>query len=98
VFRHVVLLTIDPGAPAAAVPSIVEGLRELPALIPSLRSYTVGVDVGLAEGNATIAVVADFDDDAGYLEYRDHPAHQQVIADRIRPVLAGRSAVQHDLP
>ena len=41
-------------------------------------------------------VVADFDDVDGYLVYRDHPDHQAVIQELIRPILAARAAVQHD--
>jgi hypothetical protein len=96
VIRHVVLLTIDPSAPTAPQ-VIVEALRELPAAIPELRSYEVGVDLGLADGNATVAVVADFDDVDGYTTYRDHPAHRAVIEELISPVLVARTAVQHHL-
>ena len=91
-FRHVVLLTFADGTD---VDGIAAALRQLPAQIPELRSYVVGVDAGIGEGNAQLAVVADFDDEAGYLAYRDHPAHQQVIAERIRPALTARAAVQH---
>jgi hypothetical protein len=91
-FRHVVLLTLDD---ACDVDGLVDALRALPAEIPALRSYVVGRDAGLAEGNATVAVVADVDDEAGWRAYTDHPAHQQVIAECIRPHLLGRVAVQH---
>lgn len=97
-FRHVVLLSIDPAAGEDAPDRIVAALRSLPSVIPELRSYVVGRDAGLAPDNATVAVVAEFDDEAGYLVYRDHPEHQRVIAEQIRPVLLGRSAVQHHVP
>ena len=50
---------------------------------------TVVVDLG--------PELADFDDVDGYLVYRDHPDHQAVIRERIRPILADRAAVQHHL-
>lgn len=90
--RHIVLLTLDDGCD---VDALLAALRDLPARIPALRSYVVGRDLGISEGNATIGVVADVDDEAGFVEYRDHPAHQQVIAERIRPHLVARTAVQH---
>jgi hypothetical protein len=92
--RHVVLLTLDDGCD---VDGLVDALRALPAHIPALRSYVVGRDAGITEGNATVAVVADFDDEAGFVAYRDDPAHQQVLAERIRPHLVARAAVQHEL-
>lgn len=94
-FRHVVLLTIDPAAGDDVPDRIVTALRSLPSVIPELRSYVVGRDAALAPDNATIAVVADFDDEAGYLVYRDHAAHLDVITRLIRPRLADRAAVQH---
>ena len=96
-FRHVVLLTIDPSAPTAPA-TIVAALRDLPGAIPEIRDYEVGTDLGLAETNATIAVVAGFDDRAGFEAYRDHPAHLAVIEELILPVLVDRTAVQFALP
>jgi Stress responsive A/B Barrel Domain len=97
-FRHVVLLTWVDTATADDRRAVVDGLEALPAVIPEIRSYRVGVDAGLATaGNSDLVVVADFDDIVGYLVYRDHPVHQDVIARCIAPILASRAAVQHDL-
>lgn len=95
--RHVVLLTLDDATPAEEVAEIVDALRRLPSEIPELRSYVVGTDGGLSDGNADVAVVADFDDAIGWAAYRDHPEHQRVIAEKILPRLTSRVAVQHDL-
>jgi hypothetical protein len=94
--RHCVALTFAPDATAEQIAAVEAGLAGLPAAIPEIRGYSFGRDLGLAEGNATFMVVGDFDDVAGYLVYRDHPAHQQVIAECIRPILVGRSAVQYE--
>ncbi len=96
-FRHVSALTFSADATEEQVDEVVAALLELPSQIPQLRSYVVGRDAGLAEGNADLVIVADCDDVDGYLAYRDHPVHQQVLAERIRPILAARTAIQHDL-
>ena len=93
--RHIVTLTFRDGTTAREAEAIAAALRELPEQIPELRSYVVGVDAGLSEGNASLAVVADFDSVEDWQVYRDHPAHQAVITQQIVPVLEGRSAVQH---
>ena len=93
--RHIVTLTFRDGTTERDAEAIAAALRELPEQIPELRSYVVGVDAGLSEGNASLAVVADFDSVEDWQTYRDHPAHQAVITQQIVPVLAGRSAVQH---
>jgi hypothetical protein len=93
--RHVVTLTFSDDTTDEQVEEIVGALRRLPSQIDELRSYVVGTDAGLAQGNSHLAIVADFDDVASYEVYRDHPAHQAVITELILPVVAGRSAVQH---
>jgi len=72
-------------------------LRRLPALLPVLRAYHVGPDLGLVEGNFEFAVVADFDDIEGWQVYRDHPEHRDIIARFIQPIATQRAAVQYQL-
>ena len=95
--RHVVTLTFRDDTTEAQVEEILTALRALPDAIPELRSYVVGTDVGRSPGNASLAIVADFDSWEGYEVYRDHPSHAEVI-ELIVPRLAGRGAVQHELP
>ena len=71
-------------------------LARLPALVPSLRAYRFGADLGLNPGNFDFAVVADFDDADGYLAYRDHPEHRAIVAEFIRPIAGERAAVQYE--
>ena len=94
--RHVVVFRWQPDITEAQVAAVREALAALPAAIGTLRSYEFGSDLGLADGNGDFAVVATFDDVAGYEAYRDHPDHLAVIAEHIGPVLADRLAVQHE--
>ena len=71
-------------------------LSRLPALLPVLRAYRMGADLGVNEGNFEWAAVADFDDLEGYLTYRDHPEHRAIIAEYIRPIIAERAAIQYE--
>lgn len=93
-FRHIVLLTLQPDTTDEQRQSILDGLATLPPAIPEIAEYRYGTDAGLAEGNATIGIVADFADQAAYEVYRDHPVHRAVITDRILPVLGERTAIQ----
>jgi len=94
--RHVAVFRWRPDTSAAAVERVTEGLRALPEAVPSLRAYHVGADLGLGEDQWDYAVVADFDDAAGFLAYRAHPAHVAVLEERILPILEARAAVQFD--
>jgi Stress responsive A/B Barrel Domain len=96
-FRHVVMLQWTPDATTEQQAAVRDGLATLPGLIPEIRSYTIGADAQLNEGNYDLVIVADFDTVDDYFVYRDNPDHQAVIQGRIRPILAGRAAVQHQL-
>jgi hypothetical protein len=87
----VVLLTLDDAADADAIAA---SLRRLPGLIAEIRAYEVLVDAGLAEGNAQVAVIGTFEDEAGWRAYVEHPEHQAVLQGQIRPHLVRRSAIQ----
>ena len=93
-FRHIVLLTLAPDTSDDDRSTLLAGLASLPPAIPEIAEYRFGTDAGLAEGNATIGIVADFADQAAYEVYRDHPVHRQVIEERILPFLADRRAIQ----
>lgn len=95
--RHCVTLTFSPETTDEQLDALVTALDTLPLAIDAIRSYSFGRDLGLADGNATFVVVGEFDDVDGYVAYRDHPAHQQVIVEHIRPILTGRSAIQYHL-
>jgi len=92
--RHVVVFRWSDGVPVEDQEAVAAALAALPSEIPAILDYRFGPDAGPADGNFDFAVTADFADEAGYLEYRDHPAHRAVITDRILPIVAERAAVQ----
>ncbi|GAA5068652.1 hypothetical protein HNP84_008418 [Thermocatellispora tengchongensis] len=96
-FRHVVLFRWTEDATDEDKERVARELRALPETISEIRAYHVGHDAGVNQGNYEFAVVADFDDTAGYLVYRDHPAHRAVIDKYINPYVAARAAVQYEL-
>jgi hypothetical protein len=96
VLRHIAMFRFQPGTTDDQVRQLADGLRELPAQIPEIRAYEVGPDAGLRDGNHEFAIVADFDDVESWRRYVDHPVHQQVIADRITPIVAERVAIQYE--
>ena len=69
-------------------------IARLPSLVPTLREFVFGSDLGLNQGNYDFAVTASFDDLDGYLAYRDNPDHRAMIRDHILPIAAERAAVQ----
>ena len=93
--RHVVLFTWSSAADAQRRKTILEALRRLRRDVPFMTSLLVEEDAGLSDGNAHTVLMADFPDAEAYYRYAQDPIHLAVIAEHVRPWLAGRSAVQY---
>ena len=91
--RHVVCFAWKDTTTTEQIDGFWELLAGLPHAIPELRAYHFGRDAGAAEGNFDFALVADFDDLAGWAAYQQHPAHR-VAAEYVRPLVRQRVAVQ----
>ena len=94
--RHVVLFRWTADATAEQKQRAAAELSRLPALVPSLRDYRLGANLGINPGTFDFAVAADFDDADGYLAYRDHPEHRAIVAEFIQPIVTERAAVQYE--
>jgi hypothetical protein len=95
-FRHVVMFKWNDDVDAAHVTATGAALDALVATIPEVGDYRHGPDLGLADGNYDYAIVGEYASIDDYVTYRDHPDHQQVIADFITGRVSARAAVQYD--
>ena len=95
--RHVVVFTWSEHADEARRTTTLEALRGLEQDVGGMTSLTVAEDAGLTEGNAHTVLIADFPDVESFRRYAQDPVHQAVLAEHVRPWLAGRSAVQYQL-
>jgi hypothetical protein len=95
-FRHVVLFTWKDDATEAQKQALHDELPKMPPAIDTIRAYAFGPDAGIRAANCDYAVVADFDDQAGYLTYRDHPVHRALVEHHVNPIVASRAAVQFE--
>jgi Stress responsive A/B Barrel Domain len=93
--RHVVVFRWDDEMTDAIEQQLVTELNALAPTLPGVRSYRAGPDAGVIEGNWDFAVVGDFDDVDRYLDYRDHPQHQDIISRLSRPHSKERASVQY---
>ena len=96
--RHVVLFDWIPEATDQQKKRVTDELRTLPPLMTGLRSFLVGPDAGIVDGNFSFAVVADFDDYAAFQAYTSHEAHKRLASDLLAPVLGSRTAIQIEIP
>ncbi len=80
-FRHVVMLTLSDDTPDSQRVALRDALAELPAAIPEILDYSVGLDIGENDRNADLVVIGDFADQHAFKIYLDHPAHVRVGAE-----------------
>ena len=71
-----------------------EGLLALMGKVASLRSEEVGQDVLHSDASYDMCLICTFDDMPGFIEYRDHPEHQKVLA-YIKQVITDRKVIDY---
>lgn len=91
---HIGMLTLQDGVTEEQRDAITVALRALVGTIPGLVSARTGTDLGVADTNADLIFVMEFDSREAWEAYRTHEAHVAVIRDHIAPVLQSKSFVQ----
>lgn len=91
--RHVVLIKWKDETDPAKVEAAASALAEMPVLMPFIRRYDTGKDLGVT-GSHDFAIVADFDSIEDYQTYADHTDHKAVIAAFIAPILESMARIQ----
>lgn len=95
---HVAVYTWKPGTTQEDVQAFRDGLVTLPGLIPEIQALRFGPDAGLVEGNGDFALVTELADADAYRTYAAHPAHRELIARLLVPILERRMAAQITSP
>lgn len=91
--HHVIELRFVEGTTDDQIQEMADGLLALREQIGTIRLMRMGRDLRIRADNFEFASLIEFDDRAGYLEFRDHPSHQQWVRERVRPILADRAGV-----
>ena len=94
--RSVSLISFEEGTDQGQRDAVLAAYRKLPALIPGIVSFEVGLDQGLLQGNAGIAVIVGFASREDFVAYSTHQAHTDVVFPVCGPVMAGWSSVQFE--
>lgn len=90
---HVAVFTWREGTTPEEVARVEAELARMPSVVPALRAYHFGPNLGLRPGTADFSVVAVIEQ-AELGSYLDHPEHRRVVREVISPLLASRTAVQ----
>jgi hypothetical protein len=97
--RHVAMFRFRPEVTREQREGARDALASNQDHCPTIRAYTVGLDLGRSARNWDMVLVGDFDDLPGLLAYFSHPHHDE-ISDRIDALtLADETArVQIEVP
>ena len=96
--HHINLLGWKDGTTQAAVDELRGELQRMAGAIPEVRTLSYGPDLGLMDGNADFVITEEFDDADAFRRYLAHPAHERMVRDFLRPILASRHAIQFTVP
>lgn len=94
--RHITLIHFKDDATQAQKEAVLAAFRKLPEHIPGIIDFHTGLDLGLLEGNAGIAVQATFASKEDFLNYSTHEAHETVIFPVCGQIMAGYSTAQFE--
>jgi hypothetical protein len=72
---------VKEGVPDAEIDRLVTAWNAMGSKVDTLRAITAGRNACSTDQRYTVALVADFDDWAGYKTYADHPEHEAIKRD-----------------
>jgi hypothetical protein len=93
--RHIGLFTLKPFTTLDQVRPWVDAIKAMPS--PGLIEHTWGLDLGLREGNATMAAVFDFVDEAAYRAWDTDAEHNRIRRELMQPLLVRAERCQYRL-
>jgi quinol monooxygenase YgiN len=85
--RSIVLLKFKPETTGEQIDGVLAGAEAMLARQPGVQGYTVRRDLGLRDGNMSLAALIDFEDEAAYLAYiasEEHTRFGREVLDPIR--------------
>lgn len=82
--RNIAMMTLKPGVARAEVEQFVVALRTL--RIEGMLALDIQTDLGFRDGNADLAIISDFEDEASYQRYDLDPEHQRIRATLAAPI------------
>lgn len=95
--QHITLVYFTEGTDDARKQAVLEAFQKLPGLIPEVKSFRCGLDLGMLEGNAGLAVVAEFASKEDFLTYSTHAAHGEVVFPVCGEVMASYATSQFEI-
>ena len=94
--QHITLVYFKDGTDDARKQAVLAAFEQLPALIPQVKAFRCGLDLELLQGNAGLAVLAEFASSEDFLAYSTHAAHAEVVFPVCGEVMASYATSQFE--
>ena len=85
--EHLVLFKVKGEVSAADAEKMVQALRSLAGRVPSIRELRCGTNFSDRNQGFTHGLLVRFRSRADLDAYIDHPEHQRVVAECVRPIV-----------
>lgn len=96
--QHIVLFALEgfdsPEHKVTHISKIKEALEGLPHIIPALHSMSVVINENAAEP-IDFALHAEVDSLASLPDYANHPEHQRIVQELIKPYIKTRACIDY---
>lgn len=94
--EHIVLFQVKPYVEPGAVDQMFEGLRVLKDVVPGIIDLSVGRNFTDRGKGYNCGLVVRLESRQALELYRDHPAHQAVLNNLIKPIVDDVLAVDYE--
>lgn len=95
--EHIVLFKWKAGTTPEQIDAVMEALRELKAKIPGIVDLSCGENFCDRAQGFQHGLVVRFTDREALAAYSPHPAHQAVVQNQIKPILADIIALDYEI-
>lgn len=82
--RNVVLIRCKPGTVSQDLGRLEAALRAID--FPERTNFSMGEDLGLRDGNMSVAILADFPDESAYRRFDANDEHNRIRRELIQPI------------
>ncbi len=91
---HIVIFSWIAGVTSEQVDRFRQALDTLSSELRDVTEIQHGPDLRFRAGNGDYAIIATFNDKAGWGVYQAHPAHKAFVRDFVTPIQASRLTIQ----
>lgn len=93
--RNVVLVRFKPDARPEQLAAIEAAMKAID--FPGCSRWEMAKDLGLRDGSASHAFIAEFDDAAAYRAYDAHPEHNRIRRELLAPIVEKVERFQYEV-